>query len=254
MEVSPQRHSFSEQEKTAMKIQELNIVLGNILIFLYVFTITSSCTDRSDFQSFLRKVCICSIYFQSLKGLFKTMLFYVDQLWRCMARQSKDVTQGGPVFSYWHSRSSLSLWNTWDTFSVFSISQPERERKENGLHFEHKNIHRQLSHGHHGSVVLAMNLCAVLCTSPLLSPRHSKEEAVQREDLAKVKDNSQPESPHPDETQTFTQIVVLNKNRESWVAAKQKNTSSPPKKTTVSAPTSLAVTKLVFANTKWQPS
>lgn len=45
-----------------------------------------------------------------------------------------------------------------------------------------------------------------------------------------MKDNSQPESPHPDETQTFTQILVFNKNRESWAAAKQKNTSPLPKK------------------------
>lgn len=98
MEVSPQRHSFSEQEKTAMKIQLLNTVLGNIFIFLYVFTITSSCTDGSDFQSFLRKVCICSIYFQSLKGFFKMMLFYVDQLRQSAARQCKGVTQGGRCF------------------------------------------------------------------------------------------------------------------------------------------------------------
>lgn len=109
MEVSSQRHSFSEREKTAMKIQELNIVLGNIFIYLYVFTITSSCTDGSDFQSFLRKVCICSIYFQSLKGFFKTMLFYVDQLRRSVARHCKGVTQGGPVFSYRSSKPSLSL-------------------------------------------------------------------------------------------------------------------------------------------------
>lgn len=214
-----------------MKIQELNIVLGNILIFLYVFTITSSCTDRSDFQSFLRKVCICSIYFQSLKGLFKTMLFYVDQLWRCMARQSKDVTQGGPVFSYWHSRSSLSLWNTWDTFSVFSISQPERERKENGLHFEHKNIHRQLSHGHHGSVVLAMNLCAVLCTSPLLSPRHSKRRGCANGGLGKS-EGQQPAwvtSPwwnpdfHPNRSVKQEQRKLSSSKTEKYKLPSQKN-------------------------------
>lgn len=135
MEVSPQRHSFSEREKTAMKIQEPNTVLGNVFIFLCVFTITSSCTDGSDFQSFLRKVCICSIYFQSLKGFFKTMLFYVDQLWRSAARQCKGVTQGGPVFSYRRSRPSLLLQILGIHFQPSQLVSQKKRGGKNGYIF-----------------------------------------------------------------------------------------------------------------------
>lgn len=129
MEVSPQRHSFSEGEKTAMKIHEPNIVLGNIFIFLYVFTITSSCSEGSDFQIFLRKVCICSIYFQSLRGFFKIMLFHVDQLWLSTATQGCNV--GRP--SVFISPLPFAP-NTWDKFSVFVISQPEKQRRGSCLH------------------------------------------------------------------------------------------------------------------------
>lgn len=45
-----------------------------------------------------------------------------------------------------------------------------------------------------------------------------------------MKDNSQPKTPHPDEIQALAQILVLNKDRESWVVAKQKNTGPLPTK------------------------
>jgi len=56
---------------------------------------------------------------------------------------------------------------------------------------------------------------ALLRTSPLPSPRLSKGGAVQWEDLANTKDNSQPKPPHPDAAQALTKILALNKDRES---------------------------------------
>lgn len=43
-----------------------------------------------------------------------------------------------------------------------------------------------------------------------------------------MKDNGQPKTPHPDEIQALAQILVLNKDRESWVVANQKNTGPFP--------------------------
>lgn len=135
-----------------MKTQEPNIVLGNIFIFLYVFTIPSSCTDGSDFQPFLRKVCICSIYFQSLKGFLKTMLFYVGQLWWSVARQCKGVNREGQCFHIGApgtpSRSKYLRY----IFSLLDEAARQRgEGERSTLSAEYKNGHGSALPQEHGS-------------------------------------------------------------------------------------------------------
>lgn len=72
-------------------------------------------------------------------------------------------------------------------------------------------------------MVLATNL------HPALHQPRTQPQALRRRGCANTKDNSQPKSP-PEQTQALTQILVLNEDTESWVAAKQTNTSPLPTK------------------------
>lgn len=50
-----------------------------------------------------------------------------------------------------------------------------------------------------------------------------------------MKGNGQPKTPHADEILALAQILVLNKDGESWVAEKEKNTGPLPTKPSFSS-------------------
>lgn len=58
---------------------------------------------------------------------------------------------------------------------------------------------------------------------------------MQKEYLPEMKDNGQPKTPHPDEILALAQILALNKEEESWVAAKQESTGPLPTKPSFSS-------------------